>query len=620
MPVQRYDLPRPDGGFERRYWSSSSFPILGPDDVLQFIMHRVEDVTDFLRTSAEMTAGEAAPRSEQEVATSAREVAAASRRLKEANAELARLYARAQELDDLKNQFFANVTHELRTPLMLILAPARNLLERAEPEDPVRKDATLILRNAEVLLGQVNDLLDAAKLDARAVRVDHARIDAAELLRGSTAFFESMAIDREITLRIEVPSATVAADLDHQHMQRVLVNLVSNAFKFTPSGGLVRCTLRTTAARVVFEVADSGPGIPGSERELAFERYRQVRGGSTRSVGGTGLGLSIVRDLAELHGGTVAIDSAPEGGTLVIVDLPRFAATGTTHRTGPARPATSPPAALGGIEAPVAASHRADSEHRPAVLLIEDNPDLNDLIRRALRDAYTVESAHDGDTGFKLAQAKRPALIVCDLMMPRQSGEELLYRIRAPAASGRLDRAVAELDAVMNQIQATVADLGVDLEQPQRFHPGPGTRIRDGRFARSHLRHRLRRSGRAGARRAGRYRARSTRVAALRHAPRAGGARTRCGGRRRRRPVDPGRRTLRGFGSAAGTCLCPRHAAGARTPPPDERDARVPRARSPCPDLHRRGGGITALRVRLEQALPRLEAEDGPMTLRTRTL
>ncbi|MEV4129574.1 response regulator [Nocardia sp. NPDC049707] len=448
MPVQRYDIRRRDGSFEQRFWSPTNSPVLDETGRLLYIIHRVEDVTEFMRLQAAGAAQQeessvlraSARQMEQEVFARAREVAETSRQLKEANAELAHMYARAKELDDLKSQFFANVSHELRTQLMLILAPARKLLEHAALDEPSHDDLEVIVRNAQVLLGQVNDLLDAAQLEAGALRLEYARVDVVDLVRLSAAFFETIALDRRIEFRVEAADQPVWADVDPEHVQRILVNLLSNAFKFTSDGGSVRCTIRGVEDRIVVEIADSGPGIPVAQRDAVFERFRQVDGGASRLVGGTGLGLSIVRDLAQLHRGAVTIADAPEGGALIVVEIPRAAPAGTpVLGTGaPAHTAGAAANVLAAVATSVGDTHVSAASRPPpstgqlsSILVIEDNPDLNKLVRESLSDNYQVASAFDGESGLELAKASRPELIVCDIMMPRMSGDELLGRVRS---------------------------------------------------------------------------------------------------------------------------------------------------------------------------------------------
>ncbi|TMC11311.1 MAG: hybrid sensor histidine kinase/response regulator [Chloroflexi bacterium] len=449
MPVQKYDIRVPDelgGGFEERFWSPLNAPVFGPDGELACIVHRVEDVTEFVRLQqARSEQGaltrelrERAERMEGEVVVRAREVAETSRMLKEANAELARLYERTRELDELKSQFFANVSHELRTPLALILAPAERLLAARSADDPDRRELELVLRNARLLLRRVNDLLDASKLEASRVGVAYAEIDLAEQVRVVGSNLESLAANRGIAYTVRAGGA-LRAQADPEQLERVLLNLLSNAFKFTPPGGTIRLELRVEPGsdRALVEVADSGPGIAPGQREAVFERFRQVEGDATRRFGGTGLGLSIARELVLLHGGSLAVSDAPEGGALFVIDLPLAAPPGAVVRpavaAGPVtRAAVIEDEHAGGAGAPAAAA--AGPEDRPLVLVIEDNRDMNRLVADCLADGYRVETAFDGREGLARAIALRPRLIVSDVMMPGMSGEELVRAVRQQAS------------------------------------------------------------------------------------------------------------------------------------------------------------------------------------------
>ncbi|MCC2670971.1 MAG: sensor hybrid histidine kinase, partial [Armatimonadetes bacterium] len=244
--------------------------------------------------------------------------------VEEANEELSRLNARLQEFDNLKTQFFANVSHELRTPLTLILGPTDRLLAAPELGDAERAVLGSIRENANTLLRHVNDLLDVARMESGEMTVRHANIDLSRLVRVAVANFESLAQERSLRLSVDAPQHLIAR-VDEEKLRRVLVNLVSNALKFTPDRGLVRVRVTEStgeSAGALIQVADSGPGVPEELREAVFERFRQVDGGATRRHEGTGLGLSIVRDFVGLHGGTVSLDAAPEGGARFTVWLP----------------------------------------------------------------------------------------------------------------------------------------------------------------------------------------------------------------------------------------------------------------------------------------------------------
>jgi signal transduction histidine kinase len=441
MPIQKYDIRRPDGGFEERYWSPVNSPVLAADGTIAYVIHRVEDVTEFVRLKQHgEEQDERAGRMEAEIYLRAEQLEAANRQLRAANTELGRLYASTKELDELKSQFFANVSHELRTPLALIIGPAEKLLASTTLDEQSRRELDVVLRNARTLLGRVNDLLDMAKLEAGKMRVRWTEVDLVQLVTLVAAHFDSLAAERRIRLTVETPEQA-PAQVDADKMQRALLNLLSNAFKFVSADGVVRCTLRLTADDAFLEVADDGPGVPPALRETVFERFRQADGGATRTAGGTGLGLSIAKEMVELHGGTIEVAAAPEGGALFRVALPRRAPAGAevqpadpSSALAPLAPDLEPLAPeplttqLTGIAADVDA---------PLVLVVEDNVEMNRFITDLLAPDYRVASAFDGREGLEWARTLRPDLIVSDVMMPRLSGDELVRQLRAtPALDG----------------------------------------------------------------------------------------------------------------------------------------------------------------------------------------
>lgn len=437
MPVQKYDIRRPEaqgGGFEERFWSPGNSPVLGPGGELRHIIHQVEDVTDYVRLQRSDAA------QQREVFARSRQVAEASRKLKDANAELAELYERTRELDELKSQFFANVSHELRTPLTLILGPVEKLIAATQPGDAGQEELQVIARNAQVLLRHVNDLLDASKLEAGRIAVDYAELDVAQQVRQAAAFFETRAADLGIALTVDTDEPA-PAQLDAEHVRRILTNLLSNAFKVVRRPGTVRCTVRTDrqAGQAVIEVADTGPGIPEEHREMVFERFRQLEGGPARTLGGTGLGLSIVRELARLQGGEVTVADAPEGGALFVVRLPLTAPPGAiVRRRAGETPAPAIPDEVLELRARDQAAPRgvgrpAPGEERdvPLVLVVEDHPDLNKLVCDVLSPRYRTVTALDGEEGLRTALELRPDLIISDVMMPGLSGTDLVRSVRS---------------------------------------------------------------------------------------------------------------------------------------------------------------------------------------------
>ena len=439
MAVQKYDIPKPaieGGGFEERYWSPFNSPVLDATGAVKYIIHRVEDVTDFVRLKQrgveQQDLAEAlrtrAGEMEVEIYRRAQEIADANRQLSAANQQLGRL-------DELKSQFFANVSHELRTPLTLILGPTARLLESANVSPAIRPDIEIVMRNARTLLKHVNDLLDVSKLEAGKMTLDAAEVDLARLLRVVASHFDVLARERRIAYTVDAPERVLAV-CDADKVQRILLNLVSNAFKFTPPGGAVRCAMRVDDApgeRVVVEVADSGPGIPLDNRDAVFERFRQLEGGANRRFGGTGLGLAIARDFVRLHGGMISVAQAPEGGALFEVSMPLRA---LARATDPAPPLSIEAAdqAVQELRAPVERRDEppgATNSDGPTVLIVEDNREMLQFIRECLGDGYRFVAARDGREGLARALDSAPDVIVSDIMMPIMSGDALLRELRA---------------------------------------------------------------------------------------------------------------------------------------------------------------------------------------------
>lgn len=362
--------------------------------------------------------------------------------LEVAHGELEVLFARVKQLDGLRTQFFANVSHELRTPLTLILAPAERLLQDDSLDEAQRRHVRTIQANGVVLLRHVNVLLDIARLEAGQAQLHLQSVDAGPWLRRVASQFDALADARGVALRVAADDGCIAA-FDVDKMERVIVNLVANALRFTPAGGLVRVELACPAGQVRLTVADSGPGIPEAQREAVFERFRQVDGGTTRMHGGTGLGLAIVREFVALHGGHVELDDAPEGGARFAVTLPVRAGDAASEADADA------PAASDGTSAQTAfaaARHALAPEPTPGpstasaragagrVLVVEDNAEMRDFIAHTLAERFDVVTAVDGEDGLARARACAPDLVLTDLMMPRLGGDGLVAALRREEA------------------------------------------------------------------------------------------------------------------------------------------------------------------------------------------
>ncbi len=447
MAVQKYDIRRSDaegGGFEERFWSPVNSPVFDAKGHLAYIIHRVEDVTEFVRLKQQGSEQEKqniqfrtrVEKSEVEIFLRSQEVAESNRRLQYANAELERLNDKMTELDQLKTQFFANVNHELRTPLTLIMTPATKLLAMNHLDDYTRRNLKVIERNARVLLKQVNDLLDVAKLDAGKMEVHAETVDLGHLLEVVTSHFEVLAEERGIDYVINV-EAGVLAFVDSEKIQRIILNMLSNAFKFTPAHGKVSCTLRADHEQrhAIIEVADTGIGIPDEYRDIIFEPFRQADNGLMGHSQGTGLGLAIAREFAELHGGTLVVAKSSETGALFSLALPILAKEQLlehpplTVRNHDQTAANNTIAEFDSVTYSVNISQQP--EVGALVLVVEDNIEMNQLICDSLATEYRIESALNGHEGLAKAIALKPDLILSDVMMPEMSGDVLVKLIRA---------------------------------------------------------------------------------------------------------------------------------------------------------------------------------------------
>ncbi|QTQ34350.1 Putative sensor histidine kinase [Aromatoleum petrolei] len=366
--------------------------------------------------------------------------------IKRAEAEIARkndgleqLLDKVQRLDSAKSAFFANVSHELRTPLTLILGPAESLLQDARNlTRNQRRDLEVIQRNAVTLLRQVNDLLDIEKFDAGKLALDYASSDLARLVHTVAGNFDALAEQRGITYTLTTP-IELPAELDTEKFERIVLNLLSNAFKFTPVGGRIGCTIEMIGSdRVLLSVRDSGPGVRPEIRAAVFERFFGEGNTAFPAFGSTGLGLAIARSIVELHGGTITVLDAPGGGALFQVEMPLCAPAGTPIRKSSDSPRTlgriKPDAAPREVPMPedgASAQEGATEDGRPLVLVADDNPDMRGFVADILSHDYRVVSACDGEEALAMATNVVPDLIVTDLMMPKLGGVELLSRMRA---------------------------------------------------------------------------------------------------------------------------------------------------------------------------------------------
>lgn len=326
-----------------------------------------------------------------------------------------------RELNRAKSRFFANVSHEFRTPLTLIVGPLRQLL--AKENHPDREAHTMMMRNADKLLGMVNRILELAKLESKTLPYDPTPGDLTARVRETTQGMVAMAERRGITLVMRDAQPCFAL-FDRALMDRVVTNLLSNALKFTDSGGQVTAAVEASADSATIVVRDTGIGIPEDKLQVIFDRFYQADTSSTRRYEGTGIGLSLVRELVELHGGNVTVESREGHGSTFQVHLPLV-----PEEVGPVLPTVVPDSEgdglAGSAQVEAVTIPVLEDEDRTTVLLVDDNSDIRTFLRSALAEDFRVIEAFDGQDALEQVQGGLlPDVVVCDIMMPRMDGLE----------------------------------------------------------------------------------------------------------------------------------------------------------------------------------------------------
>ncbi|MGR6966378.1 ATP-binding protein [Geodermatophilus sp. URMC 61] len=369
--------------------------------------------------------------------------AAAVRNARAYAEERARAEALA-ELDQAKTAFFANVSHELRTPLTLLLGPIADTLAEHGPALPsgVRESLDLAQRNGQRLQRLVNDLLEFVSIEAGRASAARVETDVAAFTAELAGVLRAAAERAGLRLTVDCPPLDRPAYVDPRMWEKVVLNLVANALKYTFVGG-IDVALRADGDDLVLTVADTGVGIPAAEVPHLFERFH--RGGSTaaRSREGSGLGLALVRELVTLHGGEVSATSEPGTGSTFTVRVPFGAPDAPTG--APAVPSAS---SRGGVVTPWDDVPDAAGPRTPAttpgtsVLVVDDNADMRAYLTRLLSPVWTVRTATNGQEALESIAAARPDVVVTDVMMPGLDGFDLLRALRA-------DPAVRDVPVVM---------------------------------------------------------------------------------------------------------------------------------------------------------------------------
>jgi signal transduction histidine kinase len=359
--------------------------------------------------------------------------------------------AKLRELDQIKSRFFANISHELRTPLTLLIAPLETLLRRFNLDLETKDLLVTMHSNGMRLLKLINDLLDLVRLESGRMETKLEPVDVAEFIKAISSAARQVANDKRLRLEsvIDPSLGTVLADRDK--LDKIILNLVFNALKFTPSGGRVELRAARKGEHFFLTVTDTGMGISEKDLPHVFDRFWQADGSSKRKYQGMGIGLALVKELAQVQGGEVAVQSQEGKGTIFTVSLP--------HR--PSEPAQPPPrtepeissepeggrvtseewlanlyrrAELFPALTPLRESLRpvetSGNGHMPTILVADDEPDMLRFLKSQLSPHYNVLEAVDGQQAIEKASQFLPDIILLDMMMPEKDGLQACREIR----------------------------------------------------------------------------------------------------------------------------------------------------------------------------------------------
>ncbi|MBT8385967.1 MAG: response regulator, partial [Ignavibacteria bacterium] len=370
-----------------------------------------------------------------------------------------------QEVDVMKSTFFANISHEFRTPLTLILGPVKELI--SAEEDKNKKDDLLTVRkNADRLYGLVNQLMDLSKLEAGKMTLKTCEENIVPILKGLVLSFASLAERKNITLKFNSEKKVIQAYIDVEKVEKIIINILSNALKFTENGRRIDVNISCGEGNAEILISDEGIGISKGRLKNIFDRFYQVDSSHTREHEGTGIGLALTKELVELHKGKIEVESDEGKGTTFIVKLP----LGTNHlkqdeiceeqRDLNKDKMTSLTAEL--IQDDDTDEEKLDinaiiDNEKPLLLIIDDNSDVRNYVKGYLKEDYRIRGAVNGEEGLNKALELIPDLIISDVMMPKMNGFELCDKVKS-------DERTSHIPVVLLTAKATDKDKIEGLE------------------------------------------------------------------------------------------------------------------------------------------------------------
>ena len=344
--------------------------------------------------------------------------------------QLIALSEQLQKATQAKLMFFTNVSHDFRTPLTLIADPVSQLLQSSSLSGEQRTLLQMVQRNTAILLNLVNQLLDFRKFEEGKLSFCPTSFNLPEALRQWAEAFRPLTYRKHIHLEIQVPDDPACAiTADAGKLERIVYNLLSNAFKYTPENGTVRISLTCKDGNAVVQVSDTGIGIAEEDQAHIFDSFYQA----DMRHGGSGIGLALVKAFVEIHHGHIAVQSEASKGSTFTVSIPMAQPGYTERATG----LSNPPSlaleahAAGVISPPTAPTAASAAGHEETLLIIDDNPDIRTYVRLSLEKEYNILEASNGQEGLRLAMRQMPDVIICDVMMPMMDGMECCRRLKS---------------------------------------------------------------------------------------------------------------------------------------------------------------------------------------------
>lgn len=423
MALLRYDIPKPDGsGFEERYWRPVNKPTLSPCGEILYIIHRAQDVTDFVqllaenkahkRERAELTAQKIIM--EKEVEYRSMELAAKNAELSSTNEKLKQYTDRMRAEAHRKDEFLAMLAHELRNPLAPIAAAADLLSLGHSDERRIKQTSGIIRRQVKHMTGLVDDLLDVSRVTRGLVTLKRTKLDAKLIFPDAVEQVRPLIEARRHRLAVHTPPDSAFVVGDVKRLVQVVANLLTNAAKFTPEGGEIVLSMEVDGGHIKIAVSDNGVGMTPEFQARAFELFAQAARTSDRSQGGLGIGLALVKSLMELHGGSVTVHSDGVGkGCRFVVCMPHLA------------------------EKELSANHEPQAFNLAApskalkVMVVDDNADAAEMLALLIETlGHQVVVEHHPHIALERVAVEAPDVFLLDIGLPDMDGNEMSRRLK----------------------------------------------------------------------------------------------------------------------------------------------------------------------------------------------